>query len=90
LAVFLGIVPLAFSFAVILRFLAQLGIVLSPHSRMAQILKPPMGIAILAMIDPKRRRDERRAARPGLRWLLTLSIFIPALHWHSLGDGPIF
>jgi hypothetical protein len=38
-----------------------------------------MGIAILAMVDPKRRRDERRAARPGLRWLLTLSIFIPGV-----------
>jgi len=48
---------------------------------MAQILKPPMGIAILAMIDPKRRRDERRAARPGLRWLLTLSI----LSWRCIG-----
>jgi len=38
-----------------------------------------IGIAILAMIDPKRRRDERRAARRGLRWLLTLSIFIPGV-----------
>jgi len=38
-----------------------------------------IGIAILAMIDPKRRHDERSAARPGLRWLLTLSIFIPGV-----------
>lgn len=38
-----------------------------------------IGIAILAMIDPKRRRDERRAARQGLRWLLTLSIFVPGV-----------
>lgn len=35
------------------------------------------GVAILAAIDPKRRRDGRRAARPGLRWLLTLLIFVP-------------
>jgi MFS family permease len=35
------------------------------------------GVAILAAIDPKRRRDARRAPRSGLRWLLVLAIFIP-------------
>jgi len=38
-----------------------------------------MGVATLAMVDLKRRRDEHRAARPGLRWLLTLSIFAPGV-----------
>jgi MFS family permease len=37
------------------------------------------GVAILAMIDPKRRRDTRRAARSGLRRVLWLAIFIPGI-----------
>ena len=34
-------------------------------------------IALLAAIDPKRRGAG--AARPGLRWLLVLAIFVPGL-----------
>jgi MFS family permease len=37
------------------------------------------GVAILAAIDPKRRRDTRRAARSGLRRLLWIAIFIPGV-----------
>ena len=37
------------------------------------------GVAILAAIDPKRRRDSRRAARSAMRWLLVLAIFIPGV-----------
>jgi hypothetical protein len=37
------------------------------------------GVAILAAIDPKRRRDTRRAARTAMRRLLWLAIFIPGI-----------
>ena len=37
------------------------------------------GVAILAAIDPKRRRGTRRAARSGTRRLLWLAIFIPGV-----------
>lgn len=42
------------------------------------------GVAILAAIDPKRRRDSRRAARSGMRRLLWLAILIPGV---ALGIG---
>jgi MFS family permease len=37
------------------------------------------GVAILAAIDPKRRRDARRAAGSAMRRLLVLAIFIPGV-----------
>jgi MFS family permease len=37
------------------------------------------GVAILAAIDPKRRRHLRRRARSALRWLLVIAIFIPGI-----------
>jgi hypothetical protein len=37
------------------------------------------GIAILAAIDPKRRRDARRATYTGVRRLVGIAIFIPGI-----------
>jgi MFS family permease len=37
------------------------------------------GVAILAAIDPKRRRGTRRAARSGTRRLLWFTVFIPGV-----------
>ena len=37
------------------------------------------GVAILAAIDPKRRRDSRRRVRSALQRLLAIAIFIPGI-----------
>jgi hypothetical protein len=37
------------------------------------------GVAILAAIDPKRRRGARRAARSATRRLLWLTVFLPGV-----------
>jgi hypothetical protein len=36
-------------------------------------------VAILAVIDPKRRRSMDRGARSGLRRLLALAVFVPGI-----------
>ena len=37
------------------------------------------GVAILAVIDPKRKRNSRYAARSATRRLLALAVFIPSV-----------
>jgi hypothetical protein len=37
------------------------------------------GVALLAATDPRRRRDARRAARPAMRRLVLLAIFVPGI-----------
>jgi hypothetical protein len=43
------------------------------------------GVAILAAIDPKRRRDARRAAHTGVRRLVGIAIFIPGIALGAAG-----
>jgi hypothetical protein len=37
------------------------------------------GVAVLAAIDPKRRRDARRSAHSGVRWFVGIAIFVPGI-----------